>query len=480
MRTLSRFGEKFSRFDRWIQKRLALIYLIIALPCIFVFSLLTPPMGATDESSHFIRSLEISEGGFFPSVNPPNPPGAWVEGDVEKFALSPLFQRNVDITFIHDTAAQTFLTSSEEERREVRDLGWKGDRVFLCVPTTSSYPATSYAVTAVTLFVCRCSGATLLESFYMGRLANGVVSAFTCALALWLCGRFRFFLFAVLSFPMTLYLQASYSQDAAIINASALVVALLCTDRAVPFFVKWIPLGVLMFCIVAAKIFYAPLYLLTFVAIESLRERRYRALILALSFSMILVHSALEPQVPHVRGPRANVQEQVKIVTHNPRTFIVACFNTIYTKGTDFLEEIVGVLGYLEVPLPIALYRLFFIALLSGLTRDFLDLRETHRAAYIGSSLASLGVLAAIGMGILLIEYVFWSVPGGSTIEGIQGRYFLPLLIFTVAALGRDVQRPSSRDPSHLLSALSTVTCVGVALTTPFLLVRTTISYLYS
>jgi uncharacterized membrane protein len=55
--------------------------------------------------------------------------------------------------------------------------------------------------------------------------------------------------------------------------------------------------------------------------------------------------------------------------------------------------------------------------------------------------LAGIAIVVATAGGILLSQYMVWSVVCGDTIEGVQGRYFLPVMPLLLLAIGFPASR---------------------------------------
>ena len=77
--------------------------------------------------------------------------------------------------------------------------------------------------------------------------------------------------------------------------------------------------------------------------------------------------------------------------------------------------------------------------------------------------LIATGLLVAAA-GLFAIHYVTWTVPGGATVEGVQGRYFLPLAMAGTALLPAVGQARLARWRASLVLAVAVfpVLSIGV------------------
>jgi uncharacterized membrane protein len=109
---------------------------------------------------------------------------------------------------------------------------------------------------------------------------------------------------------------------------------------------------------------------------------------------------------------------------------------------------VIGALGALDTLLPKPYYALAALILLAALIADALG-------PDAGRGRALLLVVALAGTGaVFLSQYLIWSAVGGTVIEGVQGRYFLPLAPATVLLIAGLV-------PPH--ARLRTTLLIGVA-----------------
>lgn len=112
----------------------------------------------------------------------------------------------------------------------------------------------------------------------------------------------------------------------------------------------------------------------------------------------------------------------------NPARFPLSLLSTLLAQAGVLIQMLVGVLGWLDVPLAAWAYRLALLALLASL---FADAPQSlpRRAWVVPTSLAlAAGSIALVAFPLLL----FWTPLGSQLIEGLQGRYFLVTLAFVL------------------------------------------------
>jgi uncharacterized membrane protein len=92
---------------------------------------------------------------------------------------------------------------------------------------------------------------------------------------------------------------------------------------------------------------------------------------------------------------------------------------------------LVGVLGWLDTPLPRGYYPVA-VGMLGIAAGTAILGTQGHRIA----PASTVGIVAGVmlsALGMFILSYLTWSVPGSTTVEGVQGRYFLPLALVCVA-----------------------------------------------
>jgi uncharacterized membrane protein len=103
----------------------------------------------------------------------------------------------------------------------------------------------------------------------------------------------------------------------------------------------------------------------------------------------------------------------------------------LYWRG--YLEEFVGHLGWLDTALPPAYHLAARTMLVVAAVAAMLGMRG-ERISVASRLLIATGVLGSAA-GVFAIEFVTWTVPGHATVEGVEGRYFLPLALVGAALL---------------------------------------------
>src|SRR6185437_12912461 len=127
---------------------------------------------------------------------------------------------------------------------------------------------------------------------------------------------------------------------------------------------------------------------------------------------------------------------QLRVLTADPLRLVTLPLRTMREEAGTKAREAIGVLGQLDLPLPGWMYRLWTIALAAAVLGDMLANQRRD-----GPRVQETLLIAAIGVACLfatyLALYLTWTPVGAERIEGVQGRYLLPLLALLGLALPR-------------------------------------------
>ena len=400
---------------------LALLFCLYAAVAVPLISLLMPPFQAADELAHAQRSDEISLGGLVATRYG----GNLTSGGVVDRNLVRLSQPFDSLRFHPERkVSRTALDS-------VARLKW-GSYDLESFPNTAIYPAFLYAPSALTIVAGRITKVSVLETLILARLANGLVSAAIAGFAIALAGSAAPLLFSILTLPMVLGLFGSLSQDGPMISCAALAAVLLA--QSMPSRKALSVASGLIALIAMARPVYIPFTLLPLL----LRHIALRTRLLAAGTALTATIGWIfwTSSVTLYRPSAEQVALQLHALSLNPGivwTLLRTTFTTQVNAGFPYAQQFIGVLGWLDTALPAAYYMttacvLVLAALLSSSSRR---IRSSSEA------LAAVCLVLGSALLVFIVEYLSWSPVGGSFVEGVQGRYFLPIAVFGILLLPR-------------------------------------------
>ena len=128
----------------------------------------------------------------------------------------------------------------------------------------------------------------------------------------------------------------------------------------------------------------------------------------------------------------SNPVAQVKFVLTHPFKFIHTFFYTFKEYGQFYMESCVGkFLGLVNIQVSYyATYSYLFVLLMLSIISNKSNLKiDLYKKVII-----TISCLAIIGL-IEASLYVSWTAVGANAIEGVQGRYFIPVLLLILSLL---------------------------------------------
>lgn len=386
------------------------------------FAIVTPPFQVPDETAHFFRAYRVSEGRLDLLQEPERkeaPLPVSVHGIAKLFgALAFHPERKTSAGAI----LAAFRLPLAPERREP---------VFF--PSTLQYTFVPYLPQAIGIAAGRLLGAPALALLYLARLMNLLCGALAIAFAVRRLPAFAWLAAMVALTPMCLSLLGSASADVTSIAASFLLVSTVVklawgAEEKRGSDLILLTLSSILLC--AAKPAYLPLLLLA-VLIPAARfphGRRMRLLGLDLILSLLAAAWTITTSrtVNAVRlGAGIDSHRQIHDSLLHPFHFLLMVTLDYARQCPRYLTELVGTLGWLDTRLPLP-FLLTYMAVLLALvfldTSPRIEVRPWQRGIVSGAVLAVMVLISAS-------QYAIWTPYGANYVEGLQGRYFLPLVL---------------------------------------------------
>jgi hypothetical protein len=399
-----------------------------------IFLFVTPPFQSPDEDAHFYRAFQISEGTLTAGKI-----GESTGGSIPRSVQS---AGSLHSEVRHNPHLKVSLAAVVDG---LDDPLAPADRVDAAFPNTANFSPVAYAPQGAAIFSGRLFGAAPLVLMYLGRIAN---------LAAWLALVFYAirlapvggWLLAILALsPMSMFLAPTLSADALTNGLAFLWIALFLSavareDRLDAARVS--SMAVVTVALTLSKQPYGLLVLLLLaVPVARWGSRRAWSLGTAGLVGVNLLAGGVWAWIANRSWSPARVDvpiapgEQLAYVIGHPVEFL----RTMYEShiGTRHLEEFVGVLGWLDTHLPVWLlsFQLFLVA------AAILCAKRLRGPVTSWTVAGVLGVGIAVVVLIDLALYASWTPVGSSPIEGIQGRYYIPvspLLVFLGTVLPFD------------------------------------------
>ncbi len=412
-----------------IPRVLAALYLVYGACAILFLATRMPPFQNPDELAHFQRAAQIADGTLLARrFTRPGPNG---EAEVTAGGLGDPAVWLVYADF------QPMLFHPEVKIRPesfLRPIPWSGQRHPQSFPNTAIYPPLFYAPAALGIAVGQAAGLTVIQTLVAARMATGFVALGIGAAAIAAAGWVAPLLFGAMTLPMALMLMASTSQDALMVAFAALAGALLHrTMQGQGDHRTRLLTASAIGLIAMARPPYAALGCLVLVMPGGTLIWRLAAMGSAFAAAAAWLALAASAMTNIGAPDGADPAAQLAFLMAHPWVVFSIAVNTIAVHGIDYVQGFIGQIGWYDTSLP-SLYVKSAAGLLIVATGVHTiagkgDGRGTlTRAGKVaGLTLAGAGVFGALWLG--------WSRPGTLIVEGVQGRYFLPIALVGVSAL---------------------------------------------
>ena len=446
-----RSGESTGSLLRF-NRLFALAFVAVALPTLVYLATMLPLGQAPDEATQIARAASVVHGQVIGQrVMSTHPDGTpfMVSGVMLNVGYLDALLR------LPQTPTNQRRTVTSAELARSAAAAWGNGLVFADASNTAGYMPIFFLPPAFAMGLAHLAGAGPADADFAGRLACAAFYLVVGAAALLIAVRGGAILLALLLLPMSLHLAAAVHQDGPLIATAALAAALLGRadmSRLGPA-VYWAGVGALA-CVIAAKPPYLPLAAAALLPMGQNAWRGRRQLIgcacaavPGLLWAAWAVRSTstnfmwpdylpgpLWPGDPSLVFRGTDPAAQWAVALAHPGVVAAMPFTTLQQQAGRILRQLVGWLSYLDVPLPEWLYQGWFWALGCVIAAHVVGAgRARGPRAPAALMLLAAGVLVVYL--VYLAQYATWTRVGATAIEGVQGRYFIPVLMLMSLAL---------------------------------------------
>ena len=403
-----------------------------------LFILLIPPFQSPDEDSHFKKAYVIAEGNVFPDLKD-GQTGYYLPTEMIQY-ISEVLQANSNLDYKF---------TYQDVIRAEKGITDYSNRTFEHFSTVSANPI-AHIIPATGIILGKMIGKIvgITPSFicllYFARFANLVGYTILIAISIYLSPVLKktMCLFALI--PMALMMGSMVSYDMLLIAASFLYVSL-CLRLMYNSDSKWnwkytLAFGVIAFLFFTIKIIYLPLFVWLFLILIQDKDKReiikHIIFMLLLFIALYIITSLIPGKMTTVIAAGTNgtsmlspSQQQLKYVIENPIAYMKVFLHTLNIGKNFYISSTISLFGLLDTYMfTVFVYVYAILLILIGIAEVSVE-KITVKWYYKVSIILS--VFAAF-FGAFLAMYIVWtplvSGVGAGTIEGVQGRYFLPVL----------------------------------------------------
>jgi hypothetical protein len=442
----SRIGRPFWSFP-------AIVFALLSLAFGSAIIVVNPPLRGPDEISHFLRIHSYARGELLPTTEVDGRKGIFVEREL------------YDQLYFFKDSGEWFAKARNEGARygeimaNYRSITGAGggeltqSTIFAPFAGTEGYSPVAYAPYVAAAAIGRLLGLDLPERLFLMRFFGLVVFTALAAYAILVTPTLKWAFVLIAMLPVSLYNRTVLSADGAALSYALVITALCFRAAAKPVAGQvWERSLWMTLCVLAKQ------PQIVFVLLELMGgqlkglSRRWRSLAIVVLPGVILsplwvVGVSADVAAWRVREGHNYPPEQfdplwkLAYMWEHPYHFPLAAWAAVRDWGAPLWPELIGILGWQDVPLPPWTYLvLTVLLLLMPLQKLPLD-GATRAGVAVMTGLTTLGYIVVV----YLIFFLTYTPIDSPHVLGVQGRYFVIALpvaaIFLASLINRELPR---------------------------------------
>jgi uncharacterized membrane protein len=384
-----------------------------------LITVLIPPYMIPDEKAHFVRTMNVSQYSFSktPYENFMNPVFEFPKNGTENINYAKIQRRDAVVDM------QDIGKALENQSKNVDEVSVH----------TNTNTAISYVIPAIAIKIVDTFSNSPLLIFFIGRFAALIINFYFLYLAIKITPKFKKIFFLIATMPMLVQTTGSYSYDG-LLNSLCLIflafsVKCIYEKKVISIQRILIMLGILAL-IMVIKIPYSLLGVLVFfIPLENFGNNKIKKIgsiigsglgVYAL-YHLIIMGSnigTISPQNVITSSGPTNLDYLLQQPT---RIFSIA-FNTLKMKWQFYIESFIGYFGYFQ-------FKMHWIFAIAFGSTYMATVKEEEGMLTKRQKILLFVIIVFLVVGIFGALYLTWSTYQLPFVDGVQGRYFIPLLI---------------------------------------------------
>lgn len=415
--------------------RLEQVFVVIAILIGFIYIKITPPLWGLDETAHFARAYQISNG----DISPPKSANGAYGGKLPKNLVILWNYTKQDL--LDNKTTDIFSRKDVDSSATYNELtSVKFSRDFVPSPGSALYSPVAYIGPVIGIVTADILRANIGHTLFLARAFSLFVYTSLVYLAIWLLkkSKLKWLIFITALLPVCLYQASAVTADNLAIGLSLLYIALLirlCQDGkgsddkllyaliGIGFI---LPLVKINYIFLSFALVILPSKMFTSFKKERIIKSIGVLLAILSAVGWFLVSNVTSSSSVSQRPDGINIipSQQIAFIINHPLAFVWVCLRSVVLTSDSYLQSMTTQIGWNYVSMPV----MFMFILILGLflsssyaKRELLLLRR--KLLYINTF--ALGGI----MSIFAALYIAFTPTAHRTVEGIQGRYFLPFLV---------------------------------------------------
>lgn len=400
--------------------KLEKIVISFLIPIGMLYLVFMLPSQVPDEQSHLRRAYEISEG--------------------------VLIGRKDSISVIPKDLKTKIKPNIETYRQFSQNLagGTNYEDKIEAYNSAATYPFILYLFSSIGFLIARIFSLNILLGCYLAKLMNFIVFLVSAYYILKMIPFGKMAMTAIMFMPMFLHQATSTSADCLVNLVIMLFVAFLLHLRFKEEKVKkkeGVILVILGMIIGIVKYVYLPILGLALILIPTKNmSKKYKIVLITILFTLSVIAAGgyyifsgtyETTFTTYFETNNVNAQEQIKGILTNPLGYLKTLKFTLSNMTETYLYQMIGnLLGWLCISVKNIWIVAYLIVMLASC---FIEKNEVTLKTWQKVLLS----LIAIGIIILIITgmYITWTRVGNIIVDGVQGRYFIPVAVIVLLCL---------------------------------------------
>ena len=406
------------------------LFIIIGFVFGLLFIFIIPPFESPDEDSHFKRAYSISNGELF-QVKRGNVVGLTIPVEMNKYI-------NEKVDWRDDRTKKYSYRDFYNDNYTEQNLSKKA----VIEVNTSPYTPIIYLTPTLGILASKIiapfNSPTTAYMLNFARFSSLIFYLILGYLAIKVTPIFKKSMFTILLIPMSLFLGSMVTYDNILIPGILLTVSMilrLIYDKDFKFDKKMlIVFSIIGYILLNVKIIYFPiLALLLFIPKDKFKDNKKLRTYLMLAGIVLFFTILLK--IPNYLTPNEGsklASEQLHYVLTHPFEYIKTLVYNLVVQSRKQTQWMMGTFGLVDTKLPPIFIFTSFISMIIMFISDGIT-EKNKLPKYMKLTMIGYAVFAIVTMYTAM--YVYWTpevnthIIGGNEIIGVQGRYFIPLLI---------------------------------------------------
>lgn len=426
------------------------MFLNFAIPIGLLFIIFMLPTYTPDACSHIWKAYEVSEGIFFTKIDDKGESKTEVPEVISTYRENVLTKYNI----LNDVIS---MEKSYDYNNTVKvDSPSKG----YCFIFFIGY--------AIGFFIAKIIGLNIFIGLFLAKIVNFIIFLSLAYIAIKKIPFGKILLSAYFMIPMMMQQATAVTADS-IMNVTILLFIAytlnlifkkdeLTKKEKIIFLVLTIFVGI-------SKLTYLPLIALGLILAKRRKELSIKekiilgmlAIIICFGSTMILNllnrGYANESAKVYLQEAGVNSSEQINAIITKPIHYIKVLFNDFFVHGEFYLYNFIGQnMGWLSIQVP-SVYICFYIIILlaSIFVEDNKEVFDRKEKIFILFLTLFMYVLIITGL------YIEWTGVGSNVVAGIQGRYFLPIMILPLLCMCKKKNYIKIKNPNISIMLFATI-----------------------